>query len=159
MGKITLRDATINDRDAAFHLFEQIQNLHAKNHPKIFKQAKDNEGFTQFYEKVLNSEAEKLIFALEEDKPIAYIHYFVGYKFETIFNARYPYAFIYQVIVDAENRKKGVARMLLEHAKKHAHEFGAIGMAIDHFSFNNAARHCFESVGFKINREFMWLDI
>ena len=159
MEKIKLRKATTNDRDDTYQLFEQIQNLHAKNHPELFKQAKYDNKFKEFYENLMNSKTDRLVLVTQDKLPIAYIHYFLGYKFETMFNNSYPFGFIYQVIVDSKHRKKGVAKKLLEYAKNDAKEFGAIILSIDHFSFNGAARQCFMSAGFVMNREFMSLDI
>ncbi len=159
MNKIILQKANAEDKDDAYKLFEQIQNLHAHHHPELFKPAKYDNKFNEFYEKLLNSKTDKLVFAVINDEKVAYVHYFLGYKFETMFNNSYPFGFIYQVIVDKQYRHKNIAKKLLEHVKEEAVKFGAITISIDHFSFNNAARECFKSVGFKINREFMSLEI
>lgn len=159
MDSITLREATLNDLDAAYNLFEQIQNLHVEFHPNIFKVAKNNSEFRHFFEAIIKSKNENLVFAVLENKPVAYIHYFLGKKAETVFNHDYPFGFIYQIIVDEKHRKKNISKRLLEYVKIQANNFGAIGLAIDHFAFNSAARQCFKSAGFEINRAFLWLDI
>lgn len=159
METVTLRDAIFNDLDAVYGLFEQIQNLHVEFHPDIFKVAKNNSEFSQFFQAIIESNNESLVLAVLVNQPVAYIHYFLGKKAETVFNHAYPFAFIYQIIVDEKYRKKSISKRLLEHVKIQADDFGAIGIAIDHFAFNSAARQCFKSAGFEINREFLWLDI
>jgi ribosomal protein S18 acetylase RimI-like enzyme len=62
-------------------------------------------------------------------------------------------------VVDKEHRRTGCATMLLEHVKQAARQQDTTLLGIDFWSFNDAARACFEKAGFKVVKEFMWLSL
>jgi GNAT superfamily N-acetyltransferase len=63
------------------------------------------------------------------------------------------------LVVAKEQRRTGCASLLIEHVKQEARRQGIALLGIDVWSFNDAARVCFEKAGFKANKEFMWLRL
>ena len=49
--------------------------------------------------------------------------------------------------------------MLIEHVKQEARHREIALLGIDFWSFNGPARACFQKAGFKVNQEFMWLNL
>ena len=68
-------------------------------------------------------------------------------------------AYIHGLVVDKAHRRAGCAAILIEHVKQEARRQDVALMGIDFWSFNDAARACFEKAGFKVSREFMWLGL
>jgi GNAT superfamily N-acetyltransferase len=63
------------------------------------------------------------------------------------------------VFVAPEHRRAGLATRLINHIMDDAKRCGATQVGLEFWLFNEAARTCFEKVGFGMNQASMWRDV
>lgn len=154
-----LRMAGGNDVDAAFGLFAQVQSIHADAEPEFFRPPENDEIFKLYFESILGDPDRHLVFACVDGMEVGYVEYFLGVRPKTIFQPERRVAYVHSLVVTKEQRRTGCASMLIEHVKQEARRQDIAHLGIDVWSFNDAARACFEKSGFKVNKEFMWLEL
>lgn len=145
--------------DAAFGLFAQVQSIHAEAHPEVFRRPERDATFKRYFEAIVRDPDQYLVFACVDGVEVGYIEYFLGARPETIFQLERRVAYIHSLVVAKGRRRTGCASLLIDHVKEQARHQDITHLGIDVWSFNHAARACFEKTGFKANKEFMWLDL
>jgi ribosomal protein S18 acetylase RimI-like enzyme len=156
---LQLRTAGGDDVDAAFGLFAQVQSIHADAEPEFFRPPENDETFKLYFEGILRDPDQHLVFACVDGMEVGYIEYFQGVCPKDIFRPERRLAYIHSLVVTKEHRRAGCASVLIEHVKQEAGRQDISLMGIDVWSFNDAARACFEKAGFKTSKEFMWLEL
>ena len=156
---LALRSACAEDVEAAFNLFAQVQSLHAEAEPDLFRPPDDHAAFAEFFFEVIEEPKQHLVFAELDDEVVGYVHFTVFDSPQDLFRPARCAAYVDQVVVADGHRRNGIASALLEHAKSRARELGASQLGIDCWSFNIAARECFENAGFELKRIGMRLDL
>ncbi len=157
--RIQLRPASGNDLDAAYDLFAEVQTIHADAEPEFFKQPHKDDTFRRFFDATLKDSEQHLIFACRDGNPIGYIQIFMGVRPENLYQPERRFAYIHQLAVTKAFRKTGCGTQLIEHVKDQAREQGIKLLGTDFWSFNDAARGCFNKMGFMVNQEFMWVRL
>ena len=140
-----------------YALFSEVQTLHAEAIPEIFRVPTDDDVFRKFFDEVDGSEEHFLAFASLDDQPVGYIQYSLSERPRNTHQRARNFAYIHQLVVTKGQRRKGYGGALIEFAKKRAREQGIREVGIDFWSFNDAARGCFERQGFQVRHEGMWL--
>jgi GNAT superfamily N-acetyltransferase len=154
-----LRKASSADLDAFYGLFAQVQSIHADAEPEFFRPPEKDETFQQYFEGILNDPDQHLLFACLDDVQVGFVLYFLGLRPRSIFRPERRVGYVHGVVVNEEHRRTGCAAMLIEHVKQAAGQEDIALLGIDFWSFNDAARACFEKAGFKLSQEFMWLSL
>ncbi len=154
-----LRAANSDDLGAVYDLFAEVQSIHAKAEPDFFKQPAKDDMFTSSFERTLSDPEQNLVFACAAGTPVGYVLFFAGTRPENIYQPKRRFAYIHQLAVKKRFRRTGCASTLIEHVKIEARKQDIALLGIDFWSFNDAARACFERNGFKVNQEFMWLRL
>ncbi len=154
-----LRGASNADLDAFYGLFAQVQSIHADAEPEFFRPPEKDETFQQYFEGILGDPDQHLLFACLDDVEVGFVQYFLGLRPQSIFRPERRVGYVHGLVVNEEHRRTGCAAMLIEHVKQVARQEDIALLGIDFWSFNAAARACFEKAGFKVSQEFMWLSL
>ncbi len=154
-----MRTASSNDLDAAFGLFAQVQLIHSDAEPEFFRPPEKNETFKRFFEGILSDPDQHLVFACANGMEVGYIQYFLGVRPKNIYQPERRFSYVHTLVVAKGHRRTGCASMLIEHVKQEARRQDIALLGIDFWSFNDAARACFEKAGFKVNKEVMWFNL
>lgn len=152
-----LRSAGPDDLDAMYHLFAQVQAIHASEEPEFFRPPVKDEAFSRYFEGLLEDESQHLVLACIDGEAVGFVQYFVGEVGQTAFQRARRLAYIHGLVVAEDHRRAGYGLRLIEHVKREAKRQGVAQLGIDFWSFNDAARGCFRKAGFKIRRETLWL--
>jgi ribosomal protein S18 acetylase RimI-like enzyme len=154
-----LRRASNADLDAFYGMFEQVQSIHADVEPEFFRPPEKDETFQQYFEGILGDPDQHLLFACLDGVEVGFVQYFLGLRPQSIFRPERRVGYVHGLVVNEEHRRTGCAAMLIEHVKQAAKQEDIALLGIDFWSFNDAARACFEKAGFKVSQEFMWLSL
>ena len=154
-----LRGASNADLDAFYGLFAQVQSIHADAEPEFFRPPEKDETFQQYFEGILGDPDQHLLFACLDDVEVGFVQYFLGLRPQSIFRPERRVGYVHGLVVNEEHRRTGCADMLIEYVKQVARQEDTALLGIDFWSFNAAARACFEKAGFKVSQEFMWLSL
>ena len=154
---LDIRAVTNDDFDAVYSLFSEVQALHAEAVPAIFREPTKDDGFRTFFDGFADNDQHFLAVAIVDQKPIGYIQYFLGERERSIYQPGRKFAYIHQLVVTNDSRRRGYGTALIEFVKKRARSQGISEIGIDFWSFNDAARGCFERQGFQVVQERMWL--
>lgn len=157
--RFQIQRASGNDLDAVYGLFAQVQSIHTAAEPEFFRLPDKDEAFQHYYEGILSDPDQHLVFACVDGMEVGYIQYFMGVRPRSIYQPERRVAYVHGLVVDKEHRRTGCASMLIEHVKQEARRQDVALVGIDFWSFNKAARARFETVGFKVSKEFMWLSL
>lgn len=157
--QVTLRAARSDDLDTVFGLFAEVQAIHANAEPDFFKPPANDALFKAYFDGVLDDPQRRFTLACLGDEAIGYVQYFIGTRPETFFRAEGSVARIDHICVSKAFRRTGCGTRLIDHVKAEARRQGISLVGIDFWSFNAAARGCFEKSGFKIGHQNMWLRL
>ena len=152
-----IRPATKQDYDAVFALFSEVQVLHAEALPEIFRPPIKDEAFQRFFSGFQDSDEHFLALGTLNEGPIGYVQYSLSERPGNIYQPHRRFAYIHQLVVTHDWQRQGYGSKLIAFAKQKAREQGITEIGIDFWSFNDAARGCFEGHGFKVQQERMWL--
>ena len=133
-----------------------MQSIHATAEPTFFKPPVRDGLFESFFEASLTDPEKNIVLACHQTKAVGYVLYFAGERVENLYQSARRYAYIHQLVMTEEYRRTGCGSALIAHVKEEARKRGIRQLGIDFWSFNNAARACFEKNGFEVNQEFMW---
>ena len=154
-----LRRASNADLDAFYGFYAQVQSIHADAEPEFFRPPEKDETFQQYFEGILGDPDQHLLFACLDDVEVGFVQFFLGLRPRSIFRPERRVGYVHGLAVNEELRRTGCAAMLIEHVKQAARREDIALLGIDFWSFNDAARACFEKAGFKVNHEVMWLNL
>ena len=154
-----MRGASKGDLDAFYGLAVQVQSIHVDVEPEFFRPLEKDETFQQYFENILGDPDQHLLFACLDGVEVGCVQYFLGLRPRSIFQPERRVGYVHGLVVNEEHRRTGCAAMLIEHVKQAARQEDIALLGIDFWSFNDAARACFEKAGFKVSKEFMWLSL
>ena len=154
-----LRSANSDDLDAVYDLFAEAALIFSNAEPEFFKDAVKDDAFREFFERTLDDPDQHFVLACVEAVPVGFIQFFAGVQPENIYSPERRFAYINQLAVTQELRRRGCANALIQHVKYVARKQNISLLGIDFRSFNEAARACYASNGFKLKQELMWLSL
>jgi ribosomal protein S18 acetylase RimI-like enzyme len=154
-----LRPATKGDYDVLFELFNEIQTLHYETRPDIFKPAKKDQFFYEYFDKVIQGEDNHLILGFDDDKPFGYIYYVIRQLPENIYRPAERIVYINHILVKKNHQGKGYGRALIDHVRGIAQEESIKKIGLDVWVFNERAIKFFNKQGFSAHNQIMWHKI
>lgn len=157
--RFDLRPATPDDLDDVFDLFAEVQAIHATAEPEFFRQPEKDDLFRAFFGRNFENPDHRLVLACVDGTTVGYIQYMMGTQPKDVFRSEGRLAYINQLVVTERYRRTGCATLLIAHVRQEAEKQSIPLLGIDFWSFNGAARACFEKSGFKVNQEIMWLRL
>ncbi len=145
---LTLRAATAEDRDAYFALFAEVQALHVAARPDLFRPALNDERFAAHFADALAQPHKQIVIAWLGDEAVGAIHWeSTRLDASDLYLIDRPILWIETLVVRAGLRRKGIARALVDLARKVAAEQGIEDIALEVWAFNEDAARCFEALG------------
>lgn len=149
-----IRDATTLDLPRIVELNEHIQRQHAAAYPSDFLYPTDRKDVSDFFEKLLNDESQKVLLATSGGETVAYLWYEIQRPRPTQFKQSKKRLFVHHIFVRSTDRRQGVAKLLFEHVQAAAISDGHDEIAVDTWAVNNDAQAFFASQGFEAYRLF-----
>ncbi|MBN1605616.1 MAG: GNAT family N-acetyltransferase [Polyangiaceae bacterium] len=144
----TIRRASESDVDPLVPLKTLVHALHVERRPDFFRPmtaaevaASLREGFADRTTDVWMAE--------EEGEAIGYVLAARRQRDETSYSVARQWCEIYEVAVEVSQRRRGVARALIERAVAHAREAGIEAVELTTWAFNEPAHAAFASMGFE----------
>ena len=157
--KLQLQPAVETDRRTVYDLFAEVQSIHAAAEPDFFCPPALNDAFEAYFAGILSDPEQFLVLATLDGIAIGQVQYFIGTRPKNIYQLERRFAYINQLVVSRGYWRTGCGTALIDHVKREARKHTVPMLGVDFWSFNSAARSCFERSGFKVNQEHMWLKL
>ena len=149
-----VRFAKENELDHINELRKQVNDLHVKGKPDVFKPGFSDE-LRDFINVIWNDTEQEIVVAVTDGTicGFAIIHHIN--KPENPFMKERDFLDIDEFCVDEAYRRKGVATDLITFIKGYAKEKGFHRIELNMWEFNRGALAFYESVGFETYRRYM----
>jgi ribosomal protein S18 acetylase RimI-like enzyme len=138
-------------------LTAQVQELHARTYPALFKTDVSTSDLEDVARQHLREDSQRVLVALRDDVVAGYARLEVQHRPATVIKFARAQLYIHEFGVDRHARGSGVGTALLAHIEAIAREEGIHRIGVDVFVGNEDARHFYESRGFATEREVRWL--
>ena len=153
---ITVRRASEADAEAISRLSADVQEVHATALPDLFKSPAAY-SFPPAEIAELIRAPESLLFLAEIDsQPVGYAYAEVIRRPDGPFRLAQEMVYLHHRSVRPDHRRKGVGDALIGAWRTAAEELGITLLALDVWSFNEAARRFFKHHGFTAYNERLW---
>jgi diamine N-acetyltransferase len=153
---VAVRRATNADADVIAALNAEVQDLHANALPGWFKPA-GPQTFPSEQAAALIAMPSSIVFLAERDAiPVGYAYAEVVAQPETAWRYAQSIVYVHQIGVRAEQRRQGIGAALLGAIRAEAERLGVTTVALDVWTFNEAARAFFRRQGFEPYNERLW---
>ncbi|WP_273399393.1 GNAT family N-acetyltransferase [Traorella massiliensis] len=139
-----IREIKESDYPVIDKMATELQILHVNHTDDIFKETAHAYSYEEFLNCICD---DRIALIAEEGNDV------LGYCFANVFeNPAFKDRTLHisDLFVDQHARRKGVAKALLDEAVKRAKRLGAKRMQLMVWSFNEEARHLYESYGMEI---------
>lgn len=153
-----IRKADSADISNLVILNSQVQNIHVKLFPEVFK-ITDTRLMEEWFSGILGSDNTCVLIAVENGTALGYMTVRKRHKPEHIFKKETRCAYIDQVCIHHNHRKKGIFKALLEKAAEEAALWGMNRLELDVWTDNSVAVKSFERSGFKAYNQKMFLSL
>ena len=154
---MNIRQADTTDIDIIEKLNREVQEIHIRNYPHIFKETSSEE-VKSWIRSLLEAKNVYIFMACEETEIVGYVICRTLTQPENPFKYAEKFAYIDHICVTQSQRRHGVGRKLMEHAIAHAVNLGFDRIELDVYYKNTNAREAFEKIGFKTSCEKRVLD-
>lgn len=145
---LSIRIEETKDSELLARLNHDVQELHTKIEPTIFKPY-SKEGMTKFFEELLSDEMIQAYIAYWDDSPAGYILLSRRHYPETYFRHSYSAIYIEQICVERNFKGKKIGQKLIAVAKDYARQMDINRIELDYWSKNKNAGKFFASQGFE----------
>lgn len=150
--------ARTNDHELLAALNEEVQDLHFRMHPELFKPF-DKEAISAAFRTLLTKESCYAYVAMKGGEPAGYMILFLNEGTENAFKYAERSLYIDQVGVKTAFQKQGIGAMLLEQAEALAAQLSISKLELDHWSLNEVAASSFRARGYTLCKERLWKTI
>jgi diamine N-acetyltransferase len=156
---MNIRQTTSADTLRLSSLCMDVQSLHAKHHPDIFKLPQGEDFAVSFFEEMLVDPSVSIFIAEEDGNAVGYMLCKLVERPETPFSFARRLLHIDQISVRPAAHGQGVGTALMQQAEMLAKEWDVERIQLDSWDFNINAHTFFERLGFqKFNFRF-WRDV
>ena len=133
-----------------------VQSLHAKHHPDLFKIPPSNDFAVSFFDEMLTDSAITIFIAEENGQALGYVLCKLIERTENPFTFAMRYLLVDQISVHPTTQGRGVGAALIKQAEVLAMELNVQRIQLDSWGFNTEAHAFFEKMGFeKFNHRFL----
>lgn len=154
-----IRQAKIEDKKELIELLMQVQELHCKNSPDIFKKVTKQDVESEVIE-VLESEEIKMIVAVNDKEMACGLVIFRIKEVENHINLKNAkILYVGKIVVDKKCQRQGVGRLLIQEINKIAKELKCSRMELSCWSFNKEAIEFYKAQGMKVQRLNMEMEV
>lgn len=149
------RVATPLDAPTLSRLCMDVQHLHVKHYPGIFRMPENDEFAVSFFSEILANPSAHIFIVEENGNAVGYILCQLIERPENPFTFAARILHIDQISVRPEARGKGVGAALMHQAEELANKLDVDRIDLDSWDFNRSAHRFFEHNGFeKFNYRF-----
>ncbi len=136
-----------------------VQSLHAKHHPDLFKMPESSDFAVSFFDEILADPAASIFVAEENEQALGYVLCKLIERTENPFTFALRYLLVDQISVRPITQGRGVGAALIKQAEVLAMELNVQRIQLDSWGFNTEAHAFFEKMGFeKFNHRF-WKNL
>ncbi len=153
-----IRKADSGDIPNLVILNSQVQNIHVKLFPEVFK-IPDTLLLEEWFSDILGSDDICVLVAVQNETTLGYLSVRKLHKPEHVFKKETRCAYIDQVCIHPDHRNKGIFKALLEKAAAEAVLWGMNKLELDVWTDNSVAVKSFEKSGFKVYNQKMFLPL
>jgi GNAT superfamily N-acetyltransferase len=155
--KIEIRSAVMADALLIATLNADVQGVHARGVPDMFKAPLIDANIVREFEADI-ADATHFFFVAEVDGlPVGYLFAVLQRRSESSRHYKTDMIYVNHLSVKPENRRQGVGRALLDAAKDFGRRRSINRMALDVWRFNEDARRFFVGYGLEVYNERMWM--
>lgn len=153
---MTIGPAKLEDMEGISRLYKALNTDMSRLQPEMFRPAGEDGGFIR---SVLESERDDLLLAREDGRVLglALVQDKDTPPYPAFIQRRYTY--LMDLVVAPGHRGRGIGRALLEAVKGWAESRNAEFIELGVLAQNEDAIRLYESLGFKISRKIMQLDL
>ena len=148
-----IRSATPDDLDALFDLNKQINELHHLYAPQAFVAPSEED--RTFLINMLADEERLFLVAEEGQQVLGFITATITQNETISFLIKDPICRIGTIVVDENQKSKGVGRALMAAVEQWARESGATQVRLEVMEFNHNAQQFYNKLGFTPNSRLM----
>ncbi len=155
---VVIRRAMVDDAGGILDLLMQIESIHQKGRPDLFREHGTKYTITELFE--IMTDAELPIFvAVDGARVVGYIFAIISETKNSTMLVDMKTIHLDDVCVDVSCRGTGIGSMLMEYVTEWAKSVGCTRMDLDVWEFNDGARRFYEKYGFvtQKRRMDMWL--
>jgi ribosomal protein S18 acetylase RimI-like enzyme len=152
---ISIRPATVSDADILSLLNRDVQAVHAAALPSWFKPP-SQQSFPPAEAAALLANFENLLLLAHVDQQPAGYAYAEVRRPETSLTYAFEMLYLHHISVGPGFRRRGVGTALLTAIRAMGRDLGITLLALDVWSFNEAARRFFRQHGFEPYNERLW---
>jgi ribonuclease HI/GNAT superfamily N-acetyltransferase len=150
-----VRQATAPDYPALYTVFAEMDEIHARALPCIFKKVDPRQMVEHLASEQAQGETMLLLVAEDRGKMVGFIRLKIERSPDNPLLQPRRYAKINDLGVTAAYRRRGVEQMLMRAAEKWAGEQGIEEIELNVWEFNRAAAAFYQSLGFETARRTM----
>lgn len=155
---ITVRDVLYDELPRVNELREMVNRLHVEGRPDIFRPGFNEEMRNHLYVRFGAEDAEILV-ALVDGAVAGFAMLDWIDRPGSPYNLPRRFCHVAEIGVDAEYRRRGVGRALVEGIRAACRERGFSRVELDVWAFNDSAYEFYESAGFHCFRRFMEMEV
>ncbi|MDK9769829.1 GNAT family N-acetyltransferase [Vibrio sp. B181a] len=148
-----IRSATPDDLDTLFDLNKQINELHHLYAPQAFVAPSEED--RTFLINMLADEERLFLVAEEGQQVLGFITATITQNETISFLIKDPICRIGTIVVDENQKSKGVGRALMAAVEQWARESGATQVRLEVMEFNHNAQQFYDKLGFVPNSRLM----
>jgi len=148
-----IRPATPDDLNALFDLNKQINELHHLYAPQAFVAPSEED--RTFVINMLADEERLFLVAEEGQQVLGFITATITQNETISFLIKDPICRIGTIVVDENQKSKGVGRALMAAVEQWARESGATQVRLEVMEFNHNAQQFYDKLGFVPNSRLM----
>ena len=154
-----IKKVEIEDKEQIVELLMQMQGLHCKNRPDIFKKVTQKEVESEVIE-VLESKERKMIVAVKDKEKVCGLVIFRIKEVENHINLKNAkILYVGKIVVDKKCQRQGVGTLLMQEINKIAKELKCSRMELSCWSFNKEAIEFYKAQGMKVQRLNMEIGV
>ena len=153
-----VRFAEEKDLDIINELRKQVNDIHVEGRPDLFKAGFGAE-IRDFAKVIMSGENSDIIVAERNGIICGMVCVDYVNKPETPYSKARSFYHVQEIAVDANHRRQGVAKELLEFMIADAKKRKLGKIELDVWEFNDSAIEFYQAVGFRQTRRWMELDV
>jgi len=157
--KLYLRKADRGDFEELNRLIKQVDLMHHRNLPNIFKNNPPPARSPEYLFSIIDDDNKDIIVAESENKLLGFV--VIHKKFTPDITVLFDreYAVIDNIAVDKEYRRKGIGKALMKKAHKWARKKGITKIELNVFEFNKNALQFYKNLGYKTRSRKMAINL
>lgn len=147
--EINFREATADDYEDLFELFDEIDTLHRNHLPRRFQKAGGPAREQDYFSELIDNENIGFFVAEMGDEMVGFVHIIVRDTPPIPIVIPRRYAIVDSIVVKSSFQKRGIGRKLMDQMQEWAIEKGATSVELNVYEFNETAISFYESLGYQ----------